>query len=574
MKRHKSSVVFILSLLLLKSQMVVASPDSLSYQGKIAKADGTPLEYSGVSFIFEITSHDGACVLFREQRSGINMANSKGVFDVPIGLGTRSFPTSGTYKFSDVFNNSISHACDGGGNYSPAVSAERRLRVQFWDGKGWQLISPDNVIRSVPFAVQATNTVKFADKSLSEFVLKSIIPSCDANEFLTWDGMNFTCLPGTAGSGSQLQGRAVSSAAPTSNQVLKWNGTAWAPANDEEGSGGGSGGVSSVDLSVPSIMSVSGGPVTSSGTLSVSLNAQSAATVFAAPAGASGVPSFRPLNISDIRSNLVAQGFLDITQVCSAGKALVYVSATDQISCQSISIGGTAGGDLDGSYPSPSVVKLQGRAISNVAPTNDQVLKWNGSAWAPAADQSNSGTVTSVNISVPSFMSVSGGPVTSSGTLAVAMNSQSAGLILASPAGAAGAPSFRSLASTDIPDLDVSKLISGVLPLDRGGTGSSTGSISGTGPLVFAAGGVNQNVTLTPSGTGYVILNNNVGIGVSAPVAKLEVSGEIKPGNTGSACSSATEGHQRYNQTSKVMEFCDGSNWLSMSGGGDSLEWY
>lgn len=572
MKKHKSWVVFLLSFFLLPFQVAVASPDSLSYQGKIMKSNGTPLEYSSVSFIFEITSHDGACVLFREQRSGINMANSKGVFDVPIGLGTRSFPTSGTYKFSDVFNNSISHACDGGGTYSPAVSAERRLRVQFWDGTGWQLISPDNVIRSVPFAVQATNTVKFADKSLSEFVLKSVIPSCDANEFLTWDGMNFTCLPGTVGSGSQLQGRAVSSTAPTNNQVLKWNGTAWVPANDEVGSG--SGGVASVDLLMPSIMSVSGGPVTSSGTLSVSLNSQSAATVLAAPAAASGVPSFRSLTIADIKSNLVAQGFLDTTQVCSTGKALVYVSATDQISCQSISISGAAGGDLDGSYPSPNVVKLQGRAISNVAPTNDQVLKWNGSAWAPAADQSNSGTVTSVNISVPSFMSVSGGPVTSSGTLAVAMNSQSAGLILASPTGVAGAPSFRSLASTDIPDLDVGKLISGILPLDRGGTGSSTGSISGTGPLVFAAGGVNQNVTLTPSGTGYVILNNNVGIGVSTPVAKLEVSGEIKPGNSGSTCSSTTEGHQRYNQTLKTMEFCDGSNWVSMSGGGDSLEWH
>ncbi|HOX06842.1 MAG TPA: hypothetical protein PK280_10605 [Planctomycetota bacterium] len=35
-----------------------------------------------------------------------------------------------------------------------------------------------------------------------------------------------------------LQGRAVASTAPSSGQVLKWNGSAWAPGTDETGSGG------------------------------------------------------------------------------------------------------------------------------------------------------------------------------------------------------------------------------------------------------------------------------------------------------------------------------------------------
>jgi hypothetical protein len=41
--------------------------------------------------------------------------------------------------------------------------------------------------------------------------------------------------------------------------------------------------------------------------------------------------------------------------------------------------------DLSGSYATPTVTKLQGRAVSSTAPTTGQALIWDGSAWTPTA---------------------------------------------------------------------------------------------------------------------------------------------------------------------------------------------
>ena len=67
----------------------------------------------------------------------------------------------------------------------------------------------------------------------------------------------------------------------------------------------------------------------------------------------------------------------------------------------------------------------------------------------------------------------------------------------------------------------------GTVPVANGGTGTITGSITGTDALTFTAGGTNQNITLTPSGTGYTLLGGNVGIGNATPAYKLDVTGDV-----------------------------------------------
>lgn len=65
--------------------------------------------------------------------------------------------------------------------------------------------------------------------------------------------------------------------------------------------------------------------------------------------------------------------------------------------------------------------------------------------------------------------------------------------------------------------------VTGTVAIANGGTGSNSGSITGSGALTFAAGGTNQNIILTPSGTGYTIFNNNVGMGTTTPIDRLDV---------------------------------------------------
>lgn len=62
------------------------------------------------------------------------------------------------------------------------------------------------------------------------------------------------------------------------------------------------------------------------------------------------------------------------------------------------------------------------------------------------------------------------------------------------------------------------------VPVANGGTGTTNGSITGTAALTFAAGGTNQNVNITPSGTGYTLLGGNVGIGQYGTGTRLNIA--------------------------------------------------
>lgn len=78
-------------------------------------------------------------------------------------------------------------------------------------------------------------------------------------------------------------------------------------------------------------------------------------------------------------------------------------------------------------------------------------LFWNGALVTTA---SGVGTVTQVALGTPSQFSVSGSPVTSSGTLSFAWNAQDANVALLGPlSGVDAAPTFRAIADEDLPSV-------------------------------------------------------------------------------------------------------------------------
>ena len=82
-----------------------------------------------------------------------------------------------------------------------------------------------------------------------------------------------------------------------------------------------------------------------------------------------------------------------------------------------------------------------------------------------------SGNITSVDVSVPSFLSVTNNPITASGTITIAASGgQAANQVLATPNGSTGTLSLRSLVAADIPNLSAAKITSGVLAMSNGGS--------------------------------------------------------------------------------------------------------
>ena len=152
-------------------------------------------------------------------------------------------------------------------------------------------------------------------------------------------------------------------------------------------SAGGSGTVTSVGMSVPSFMSVSPSSITTAGTFTISAASTGTGSVVLNSGG-----SLNGVVLTDLTANSLV--------FANASKALVSVAS------------GT-----------PGQVLTQGSGGS---------LSWT------TVSGGGGGTVTSVDMTVPSFLSVSGNPVTGSGTLAVNAVAGTSGFVLTSTSGSVG----------------------------------------------------------------------------------------------------------------------------------------
>ena len=203
-----------------------------------------------------------------------------------------------------------------------------------------------------------------------------------------------------------------------------------------------SGTVTTINTAAP----LSGGPITSSGTISMTTSGVTAATYGSAstsptitvdaygrvtgasntvitgttPGGAAG----GDLTGTYPSPALITTGVTAGTYGSATTAPTITVDAKGRVTAASSTpINVTLGGDVTGTEAANTVVKIQGRSVSATAPTAGQELTWNAgtSSWTPSAP--SGGTVTTINTTAP----LTGGPITSTGTIGLANSGVTAG---------------------------------------------------------------------------------------------------------------------------------------------------
>ena len=171
--------------------------------------------------------------------------------------------------------------------------------------------------------------------------------------------------------------------------------------------------VTSVALSAPTGFAVTGSPITSSGTLALAF-----ASGYSLPTTASQTNWDSAYNNMIVSAAVTGTTTKTLT-LTQQDAGTITASWTDDNTDAVTSVFGRTGAVVatEGDY---SLTQLSDVTITT--PSTGQVLKYNGTIWVNDTD-ANTGTVTSVALSAPTGFSVSGSPITSSGTLALSFAS-------------------------------------------------------------------------------------------------------------------------------------------------------
>lgn len=239
----------------------------------------------------------------------------------------------------------------------------------------------------------------------------------------------------STGNATSLQGKAVSATAPSTNSVLTWNGSAWAPAALGTGS---------------AIWSGIGNPT---GNLSLGMASYTTELLWGSASGTT--PLFELADsASDTGTGVMlrvttAAGSTEIPIQFDANGAGVELTAAGQLTV-------VGGGQINST-------ELQGKSVSATAPTSGQVLGYNGSQWVPEADPGGGGSSL-----VWSGNGISGNATPTTISLGTNLSGSLAGGTLTLTASGSGSSAFSAI---------------------TGGTNTSAAMVVGTGASLTPSGG-------------------------------------------------------------------------------------
>lgn len=299
--------------------------------------------------------------------------------------------------------------------------------------------------------------------------------------------------------------------------------------------GAGTGSVTSVNLTAGTGISVSGGPITTSGSITVN-NTAPDQVVSLTGAGTTTVtgtyPSFTISSADSTTGTVTSVAATAGTGISISGSPITTsgtLTITNSAPDQTVSISGGTGITTSGTYPSFTVTNSNPDQTVSLTGAGTTSITGTYPSFTVTSNDAFTGTVTSVAATAGTGITISGSPITSSGTLSITNSAPDQTVVLSGGTGITTSGTYPSFTVTNsAPDQTVAITagtgisVSGTYPNftvtnsspSSGGTVTSVSGAGGSTGLTLTGGPITSSGTLTLGGTLAVA---NGGTGTASP---------------------------------------------------------